>query len=155
MCAAKAHVHQERSRRDKKRKKCSKGLDNCGHIERVTQGAVRASKALSLPPSAMTAATGQEPDRELYAHSPPPPATFVSWVKSVSVTCSNEDVNSNGILDSADLDANNNGRLEPGNIATVPIRATTNTAGFVFFDIVYAKEFTWAEVELEARVTVA
>ena len=33
MCAAKAHVHQERSRRDNKRKKCSKGLDNCGHIE--------------------------------------------------------------------------------------------------------------------------
>ena len=33
MCAAKAHMHQERSRRDKKRKKCSKGLDNCGHIE--------------------------------------------------------------------------------------------------------------------------
>ena len=33
MCAAKAHLHQERSRRDKKRKKCSKGLDKCGHIE--------------------------------------------------------------------------------------------------------------------------
>ena len=33
MCAAKPHAHQERSRRDKKRKKCSKGLDNYGHIE--------------------------------------------------------------------------------------------------------------------------
>ena len=33
MCAAKSKAHQERSRRDKKRKKCSKGLDNCGHIE--------------------------------------------------------------------------------------------------------------------------
>ena len=33
MCAAKSKAHQESSRRDKERKKCSKGLDNCGHIE--------------------------------------------------------------------------------------------------------------------------
>jgi hypothetical protein len=33
MCAAKSNAHQERSRRDRKRKKCSKGLDNYGHIE--------------------------------------------------------------------------------------------------------------------------
>jgi hypothetical protein len=33
MCATKSNAHQERSRRDKERKKCSKGLDNCGHIE--------------------------------------------------------------------------------------------------------------------------
>jgi hypothetical protein len=35
MCAAQSNAHQERSRRDKERKKCSKGLDNCGHIEGV------------------------------------------------------------------------------------------------------------------------
>jgi hypothetical protein len=36
MCAAKSNAYQERSRRDKERKKCSKGLDNCGHIEGLT-----------------------------------------------------------------------------------------------------------------------
>src|SRR5215510_1485262 len=33
MCAVQSNAHQERSRRDRERKKCSKGLDNCGHIE--------------------------------------------------------------------------------------------------------------------------
>ena len=36
MCAAKSNARQERSRRDKKRKTCSKGLDNYGHIEGVS-----------------------------------------------------------------------------------------------------------------------
>ncbi len=50
---------------------------------------------------------------------------------------------------------NNNGRLDPGNVASVPSTVTTNTSGFALFDIVYAKEFTWVEVELEARTVVA
>jgi hypothetical protein len=84
--------------------------------------------------------------------------TFISWVKQFApppTTCNNEDVNRNGILDTGDMDTNNNGELEPGNIAAVPITVTTDATGFAFFDVVYAREFTWAEVELEARATVA
>ena len=91
----------------------------------------------------------------------------VGWGKSVVIdpnsgfaddvdrACAQEDINRNGRLDPGE-DVNNNGTLEPGNVATnVPADLTTNATGFAFFDVVYAREFTWVEVELEARVTVA
>jgi protocatechuate 3,4-dioxygenase beta subunit len=65
-----------------------------------------------------------------------------------------EDRNNNGILD-PDEDQNNNSKLDPGNIATVPGSITTDASGFAFFDITYAREFTWVEVQLEARASVA
>jgi hypothetical protein len=71
-----------------------------------------------------------------------------------SPACQNEDSNFNGILDSGE-DFNHNGRLDPGNVATVPGTVNTNATGFAFFDVVYAKEFTWVEVVLEARTVVA
>jgi len=52
-------------------------------------------------------------------------------------------------------DFNNNSRLDPGNVATVPPTVTTDASGFALFDVVYAREFTWVEVELEARTIVA
>jgi hypothetical protein len=71
-----------------------------------------------------------------------------------STACRNEDSNFNGILDSGE-DFNHNGRLDPGNVATVPATVNTNATGFAFFDVVYAREFTWVEVVLEARTVVA
>jgi hypothetical protein len=68
--------------------------------------------------------------------------------------CDNEDVNRDGLLNPAE-DINNNGTLEPGNVASAPASVTTDATGFALFDLVYAKEFTWVEVELEARATVA
>ena len=70
--------------------------------------------------------------------------------------CDNEDVNLNGILDRGeDSLGNSNGRLDPGNVAAVPQTITTDATGFALFDVLYAKEFTWVEVELEARAFVA
>jgi hypothetical protein len=40
-------------------------------------------------------------------------------------------------------------------MATVPRTVTTDASGFALFDVVYAKEFTWVVVDLEARTVVA
>jgi len=78
------------------------------------------------------------------------------WGKRPTVVCLNEDQNSNGILDlNLNEDFNSNGILDPGNIATVPTTVTTDATGFAFFDVAYAREFTWVEVQLKARATVA
>jgi Bacterial Ig-like domain (group 1) len=107
-------------------------------------------------------------------------ATCKGWVKGLStITCPNEDLNLNGVLDrdedfncngvlDAGEDSNLNGvldrgedfngncRLDPGNVATtVPGSVVTDASGFAFFNVVYAKEFTWVEVVLQARATVA
>jgi hypothetical protein len=77
------------------------------------------------------------------------------WGKvPTSPDCQNEDSNFNGLLDSGE-DYNSNNRLDPGNVATVPPTVTTDASGFAFFDVGYAREFTWVEVELEARTVVA
>ncbi|ETW93893.1 MAG: hypothetical protein ETSY1_37245 [Candidatus Entotheonella factor] len=65
----------------------------------------------------------------------------------------NEDLNGNGILDRGE-DINANSALDPGNIAEVPTTVTTDATGVGLFHIRYAREYTWVEVELEARVTV-
>ncbi len=91
--------------------------------------------------------------------------TCVRWVKFRTVqgnlnpddadhACDNEDVNLNGILNPGE-DRNNNGRVDPGNVAAVPRTVTTDANGFALFDVLYAKEFTWVQVELEARAFVA
>src|SRR5262249_35087431 len=68
--------------------------------------------------------------------------------------CNNEDVDHTGLYSTA-KDHNHNGRLDPGNVATAPTAVTTDASGFAFFDVVYAREFTWVEVILEARTIVA
>jgi hypothetical protein len=68
--------------------------------------------------------------------------------------CTNEDVNRNGLLNPGE-DINNNGALDPDVPVTVPTVVTTDSTGFATFDIVYPKDRTWVEIELEARATVA
>ncbi len=65
-----------------------------------------------------------------------------------------EDLNGNGVLDRGE-DFNANSVLDPGNIAEVPTAVTTDATGFGQFHVRYAREYTWVEVELEARVAVA
>jgi hypothetical protein len=98
--------------------------------------------------------------------------TCLGWVKFLTVqptgdsnddeddqACNNEDSLVaggifNGLLDPGE-DRNGNGRLDPGNVAAAPKTVTTDASGFALFDVVYAKEFTWVEVELQARAFVA
>ena len=77
-----------------------------------------------------------------------------AWLKDVQDTCVNEDTNSNGILDPGE-DTNGNGMLEPGDLVAVPESVVTNENGFGFFDLLYAQEFTWVEIRLTARASVA
>ncbi|WP_157755429.1 Ig-like domain-containing protein [Marinobacter salinus] len=79
------------------------------------------------------------------------------WVPTYTVAdgCVSEDVNNNGILDDSDIDANNNGSLEPDPSATVPRNLTTGTDGTVTFDLTYLKsECSWIEVDLIATTSV-
>lgn len=82
--------------------------------------------------------------------------TFVDplWTQTVNVTCANEDLDFNGILNPGE-DINGNGRLDPGGIASVNASAATDANGFAIATINYAKDFAyWAEVVLEARAGV-
>src|SRR5262249_22638951 len=90
-----------------------------------------------------------------------PPGNACVWVKCNSVTmgtqvpfCLNEDTDFDGVLDPGE-DRNNNGVLDPGNVATVPTSVTTDASGFAFFNVTYAKQYTWVQVTLTARTVVA
>jgi hypothetical protein len=77
------------------------------------------------------------------------------WTQIVAVTCPNEDLNVDGILDPGE-DFNGNSRLDPGNVATVNATATTDASGIATIDITYPKDHaSWTEVILEARTGVA
>jgi len=73
--------------------------------------------------------------------------------------CQNEDKNFNSIVDPGEDDdpvnGNNNGRLEPGGVATVNTSAVTDASGIATAVITYPKDHaTWAEYILEARTGV-
>jgi hypothetical protein len=85
----------------------------------------------------------------------PDVATNTRWVPNVLVTCANEDVNFNGILDPGEDLVNNSGKLEPGAVASVNATGVTDAAGIAIATITYPKSFSlWTEVTLEARTTV-
>lgn len=75
-----------------------------------------------------------------------------------------EDLNGNGILDlPVDIDVNFNGRLDPGNIATISVgtinafkvNTTTDENGVATFAVLYQEEYAnWLEVTLQASVVV-
>ncbi len=76
-----------------------------------------------------------------------------------------EDLNGNGVLDfPVDIDVNFNGRLDPGNIATISvndsigafsINTTTDENGIATFAMLYPEEYAnWLEVTLQATVVV-
>lgn len=76
------------------------------------------------------------------------------WAQNVAVTCPNEDVNINGILDPGE-DLNSNGRLDPGNVTSANATATTNSNGIALVTLEYARSFaSWVEVKLQASAGV-
>jgi hypothetical protein len=87
------------------------------------------------------------------------PVTGV-WVQTITVTCPNEDLNFNGILDAPPTvavteDNNGNGSLDPGNVATVSPSGSTDTSGVATATVTYPKDHaTWVEDVLEARTGV-
>jgi hypothetical protein len=73
--------------------------------------------------------------------------------------CQNEDKNFNSIVDPGEdndpVNGNNNGRLEPGGVATVNTSAVTDASGIATAVITYPKDHaTWAEYQLEGRTGV-
>ena len=78
----------------------------------------------------------------------------------MATECTNEDsivsaTAFNGVLDAGE-DLNNNGTLEPGNVASVSGTVTTDATGFALIDIIYAKDYaSWTEVKLRASAQVA
>ena len=70
--------------------------------------------------------------------------------------CFNEDRDLDGILNSAfDLDYNNNGTLEPGNVTSIPASVALDSTGTGQFLITYPKDRAlWVQVKLIATITV-
>lgn len=82
--------------------------------------------------------------------------------QSTANECPSEDLNQNGILDSGEDDVppngigNGNGKLDPGNVASVPSSVTTGSDGTYEFDIIYPKQYAnWVKVRLTATTSVA
>lgn len=85
-----------------------------------------------------------------------------TWRYSANVvSCPNEDLNFNGILDGvgtlATEDANGSGTLEPGNVISVtPGVITTGADGRATVSVIYAESYApWVEVRLRAEAIVS
>jgi hypothetical protein len=85
------------------------------------------------------------------------------WVQQPAppITCLSEDNGAgtaananNGILDPGE-DTNGNGRLDPGNVASVNATGTTDANGIALATLTYPKSYaTWTEVQLQASAGV-
>lgn len=83
-------------------------------------------------------------------------STFGVFVATGFLSCGNEDLNRNGILDTSDVDVNGNGTLEPGTPATITPSVTTDSSGNAVFDVVYPKDYAdWVNVKITASVQVS
>ena len=82
--------------------------------------------------------------------------TIWVWTPSDAFGCLNEDVNGTGIFDAAE-DLNNNGRLDPGDVATVsPGTVTTDSTGSANITISYPESYAfWVQVKLTATASVS
>jgi len=89
---------------------------------------------------------------------------YLIWSEEFSInfvittaSCQNEDLNLNGFIDAVPTpeDLNQNGDLDPRNVASVSGTVTTDTNGFAKIDIIYAKEYAnWVSVQLTATTGV-
>lgn len=81
------------------------------------------------------------------------PADFKLWVSNRSITCPNEDVNLDGILEPAE-DTNSDGLITPGNVATVPQTVKADEDGIATFNIRYPQDYAaWLDVRLQVSGT--
>lgn len=78
------------------------------------------------------------------------------WFFDVFVTCDDEDLNGNGIIDDDEVDANSNGTIEAGNVvAVVNGNTTTDAEGRASVTLRYAQVYAiGTEVQLRVKVTV-
>jgi hypothetical protein len=84
-----------------------------------------------------------------------------AWVQTVTATCSNEDVNSNGVLEDGE-DINGNNRLDPvksdvstKNVPNANGSVTTNANGIAVVQIEYGKSVaTWVKYDLKVTASV-
>lgn len=86
--------------------------------------------------------------------------TANSWVYALGfpVACENEDRNFNGVLDSGDVDLNDDKLLWPGQSAafTLDSNGVTDSAGFVNLKVRHGQRFAlWATYQIEARASTA
>ncbi|MFI4895421.1 MAG: Ig-like domain-containing protein [Steroidobacterales bacterium] len=79
------------------------------------------------------------------------------WCQFVTTTCFNEDVTGSGVLQSPSEDINGNGRLDPGDVASVsPGSGVTDSTGTVPISILYPQDHAeWVHVKLTASATVS
>jgi hypothetical protein len=85
-----------------------------------------------------------------YVLPPPPPFLPQTWQQAPTVTCPNEDLNNNGILDPGE-DINGNGLLDSLGHSTVTTTGISDASGIARATIVYPKDAaTWSELTLVA-----
>lgn len=85
----------------------------------------------------------------VWVASLPPPGEFKLWIPERSVTCPNEDVNLDGILEISE-DTNNDGQITPGNLATVPQTIVADANGIAVFNVRYPQDTgAWLDVRLQ------
>ena len=69
------------------------------------------------------------------------------------ITCPNEDVDLNGILEPTE-DTNGDGLITPGNVASVPQTVTADADGIATFNVRYPQDYaTWLDVRLQVSGT--
>ncbi|WP_428312184.1 hypothetical protein [Hydrocarboniphaga sp.] len=78
-----------------------------------------------------------------------------AWGYVVTATCGNEDVDYDGVKDTGE-DFNNNGILDPGNVASTPTTVALDANGAGEFLVRYPQDRAdWGEVELRGVASVA
>lgn len=76
------------------------------------------------------------------------------WSPLAPISCDNEDLNKDGILQTAE-DNNQNGRLEPGIPVAITPTVQTNSSGIATISMVYARDQAfWLKVSLSITATV-
>jgi hypothetical protein len=90
----------------------------------------------------------------LWVHQLDENGEFESWAAYHSISCANEDLNANGILDVGE-DTNGNAMLTPGNVAAATGEVITDEQGRAVIDILYPQSFAqWVDIQLIASTKV-
>lgn len=78
-----------------------------------------------------------------------------TWCQVLTAECLNEDILGTGIYNSSE-DVNGNGKLDPGNVATVsPGSVTTDSSGSAYVAVIYPEDHAeWVQVVLTATTSV-
>ena len=73
-----------------------------------------------------------------------------------SITCPNEDINLDGILDITIEDTNGDGELTPGNVVAVPEFVTADENGIAQFHLTYTQDYgAWIDILIQASGSAA